>query len=245
DSYSLERQPVFRDVGEDIIGGWIRDDRDFLATYDPATDRAEFERRFADVAAGFGRRLRDFEPHYEGSPVVCGPPGGVVSAHGEHTFSARPGHHLPPLPLSDGRNVFEALGPGFTLVALDAEPFDAPGLTVISDTYDGGREAYGARLILVRPDQYVAWAGDAAPPDPAAVMRTVRGWGGPACIARRGSYSGGRRDDADRSVSRPGAPRRSPTPNASSRHARATVQRAPQGDAPTGCAAYLENPTAR
>jgi 2-polyprenyl-6-methoxyphenol hydroxylase-like FAD-dependent oxidoreductase len=191
DSYSLERQPVFRDVGEDIIGGWIRDDRDFLATYDPATDRAEFERRFADVAAGFGRRLRDFEPHYEGSPVVCGPPGGVVSAHGEHTFSARPGHHLPPLPLSDGRNVFEALGPGFTLVALDAEPFDAPGLTVISDTYDGGREAYGARLILVRPDQYVAWAGDAAPPDPAAVMRTVRGWGGPACIARRGSYSGG------------------------------------------------------
>jgi 4-hydroxyisophthalate hydroxylase len=177
DSYTLERQPVFRDVGEDIIGGWIRDDREFLQTYDPKADRAAFERRFAEAAAGFGKRLRDFEPHYEGSPIVCGPPGGTVSAHGEHTFRARAGHHLPPLPLSSGRNAFEALGEGFTLLALDADPggWAHLPLTVVQDTYADAREAYGARLILVRPDQYVAWTGDAAPADTDTLLRTVSG----------------------------------------------------------------------
>jgi 2-polyprenyl-6-methoxyphenol hydroxylase-like FAD-dependent oxidoreductase len=175
ESYSPERQPVFRDVGEDIIGGWIRDDRAFLQTYDPKVDRAAFERRFAEAATGFGQRLRDFEPHYEGSPIVCGPPGGVVSAHGEHSFRARAGHHLPPLRLSSGRNVFEALGEGFTLLALDADPWETAGSTVVQDTYADGREAYGARLILVRPDQYVAWTGDAAPPDPRALLQRVSG----------------------------------------------------------------------
>jgi 2-polyprenyl-6-methoxyphenol hydroxylase-like FAD-dependent oxidoreductase len=183
ESYSLERQAVFRDVGEDIIGGWISDDREFLRTYGPKADRAEFERRFAEAAAGFGRRLRDFEPHYEGSPVVAGPPGAVISAHGEHTFAARAGHHLPPQPLSSGRSVFDELGPGFTLLAFDAEaePLAQAArstgvpLTVIRDTLGGGREAYGSRLVLVRPDQFVAWTGDAAPADPVALLRRVSG----------------------------------------------------------------------
>ncbi len=35
----------------------------------------EFARAFEEQTKGFGRRLRDFEPHYEGSPVVLGPPG--------------------------------------------------------------------------------------------------------------------------------------------------------------------------
>jgi 2-polyprenyl-6-methoxyphenol hydroxylase-like FAD-dependent oxidoreductase len=188
DSYGLERQPVFRDVGEDIIGGWIRDDRAFLERYSPETDRAEFERRFDVQTREFGRRLRGFEPHYEGSPVVFGPPGGVTSAHGEHVFTARAGHHLPPQLLSSGRNVFEDLGRGFTLVALDAgeevvRAFERAAasarlpLTVVRDTFAGGREAYGSRLILVRPDQFVAWTGSEPPADVDKVLRVVTGRG--------------------------------------------------------------------
>ncbi|GAA3155586.1 FAD-dependent monooxygenase [Blastococcus jejuensis] len=186
ESYGLERQPVFRDVGEDIIGGWIRDDRAFLERFDPERDRDEFARAFEEQTKGFGKRLRDFEPHYEGSPVVLGPPGALVSAHGSHTFEARVGHHLPPRPLSSGRDVFEDLGRGFTLLAFGADDGavrafeDAAGalgvpLTVVRDTLADGREEYGCRLALVRPDQYVAWAGDDAPDDVDAVFRTVTG----------------------------------------------------------------------
>ena len=53
--------------------------------------------------------------------MVIGPPGGVCSAHGTHMLKARAGHHLAPQPLSSGRNVFEELGRGFTLLAFDAE----------------------------------------------------------------------------------------------------------------------------
>ena len=186
DSYSLERQPVFRDVGEDVIGGWIRDDRQVLETYRPEDDREEFARRFEEVTKGFGKRLRDFEPHYEGSPVVLGPPDGVSSAHGSHVFTARPGHHLPPQPLSGGGSVFEALGSAFTLLAFDAPEAavaeleakaaaEGVPLTVLRDTCEGGRQDYGARLVLVRPDQFVAWAGDVAPEDARAVLLTAAG----------------------------------------------------------------------
>jgi hypothetical protein len=60
-------------------------------------------------------------------------------------------------------------------------PFEASArarhipLKVIRDTCTGGREDYAARLVLVRPDQYVAWTGDSAPADADAVMRKVTG----------------------------------------------------------------------
>ena len=37
-------------------------------------------------------------------------------------------------------------------------------LKVIRDSAADGREKYAARAILVRPDQFVAWAGDDAEP---------------------------------------------------------------------------------
>jgi 4-hydroxyisophthalate hydroxylase len=186
DTYSPERQAVFRDVGEEIIGGWIREDRAVLEKYTPEADREEFERAFAEVAAGFGKRLRTFEPNYEGSRVVLGPPGGVNSGLGTHSFRARPGHHLAPQPLSAGGTVFDALGPDFTLLALGADDdavrafADAAAaagvpLTVVRDTFDGGRDAYEARLVLVRPDQFVVWTGDTVPADARAVLDRVTG----------------------------------------------------------------------
>ena len=111
-----------------------------------------------------------FEPNYAGSPIVW-PQAGSPSALGEHMFRARAGHHLAPLPLSDGRKLYDALGPDFTLLAFGADPraveaferaaerLGAP-LAVISDTREGGRELYEAALVLVRPDQFVAWAGE-------------------------------------------------------------------------------------
>jgi 2-polyprenyl-6-methoxyphenol hydroxylase-like FAD-dependent oxidoreductase len=187
-SYDEERRPVFRDIGEDFIAARIRADADFLARYNPERNRAAFARAWKERESDVGDRFQACETSYEGSPVVAGPPGGVCGAHGDHLFKARAGHHLAPQPLSSGRNVFEELGRGFTLLAFDAEDatvqaFEAAAhnlavpLKVVRDSAGGGRERYEARLVLVRPDQFVAWTGDRAPADTVALIGKVVGRG--------------------------------------------------------------------
>ncbi|MBT3552585.1 MAG: monooxygenase [Rhodospirillaceae bacterium] len=189
-TYSEERHPIFKETGEDFIAARIEEDHQFLDRYNPDRDKAEFERAWEDFGSGGGARVKSYEPNYEGSSVIDGPPGSVCSAHGSHTYTARAGHHLPPQPLSSGKNVFEELGPGFTLLALGSENgavqafVQAAGakgipLKVIEDSYDGGREAYEKRLILVRPDQYVVWTGDEGSKDADALMSKVSGHASP------------------------------------------------------------------
>ncbi len=186
DSYDTERRPVFASTAHDFIEKAIRSDREFLAAYDPARDRAAFEENWNKRAAQARSEVGEFEPNYEGSPIVWGPPGGACSALGSHSHAARAGHHLAPQPLSSGRNVYEELGDGFTLLAFGAPDtavaaFEAAArgfalpLKTIHDTRDGGRERYGATLVLVRPDQFVAWAGDKADPDPARILQRMIG----------------------------------------------------------------------
>jgi len=82
--------------------------------------------------------------------------------------------------------VFEELGRGFTLLAFDVDDAavrafeQAAGalkvpLKVVRDSHADGRTAYESRMILVRPDQFIVWIGDAAPADAAAIMRKVAG----------------------------------------------------------------------
>ncbi len=183
-SYTQERRPVFAGTGEAITEG-IAQDRTFLERYSPQRDRGEFElawrgRTSGEVAPPW------YEPHYEGSPIVWGPAGSACGARGDHSFEARAGHHLAPAVLSSGANIFERLAGGFTLAAFGgtgeaAMAFQAAAvdlgvpLRVIADTFDEQRAAYGKRLILIRPDQYVAWAGNDPPGDAAAVLRRAIG----------------------------------------------------------------------
>jgi 2-polyprenyl-6-methoxyphenol hydroxylase-like FAD-dependent oxidoreductase len=185
-SYSDERRPIFHEVAEDFIAKRIRIDGEFLARYSPEKDKAEFERAWTEKASDMDTRAQVYEPNYEGSPVVAGPPGGKSTAHGEHLFKARAGHHLVPQKLSSGRDVFEELGGGFTLLAFDAGDLavrafeQAAGelkvpLKIVRDSYADGRTRYEARMILVRPDQFIVWTGDAPPSDAGAIMRKVTG----------------------------------------------------------------------
>jgi 2-polyprenyl-6-methoxyphenol hydroxylase-like FAD-dependent oxidoreductase len=180
-SYTEERRPIFKETGENFIEAGIKRDAVFLARYSPDKDRAEFERAWKDHAGAAGPRVTTYEPHYEGSPIVAGPAGAKSSASGSHTFKARAGHHLPPQLLSSGHNVFEELGAAFTLLAFDADAtsvqaFEAAAkslnvpLKIVRDSDRDGREAYEAKMILVRPDRYVAWIGNAAPNDAAALL---------------------------------------------------------------------------
>jgi 2-polyprenyl-6-methoxyphenol hydroxylase-like FAD-dependent oxidoreductase len=185
-TYTEERRPIFKETAEDFIEAGIEKDKEFLRRFNPERDRGEFEQAWNEQANAAAPRVLSYEPHSEGSSIVFGPPGGASSASGTHLFKARAGHHLPPQRLSSGRNVFEALGPDFTLLAFDAEDgtvaaFEQAArtlqvpLTIVRDSYADGRRAYEAKLVLVRPDRYVAWASDTPAGDPTAVLRKTVG----------------------------------------------------------------------
>jgi 4-hydroxyisophthalate hydroxylase len=187
DTYTAERRPIIAETTQAITDG-IAADCSFLERFSPQRDRGEFERAWGERTAG-ETPPASYEPHYEGSPIVCGPPGSACSVHGRHAFEARAGHHLAPALLSSGRNVFSELGPGYTLIALtpdissvaalrDAADAMRMPLHVIADSADGRDAAYGCRYVLVRPDQHVAWAGSQPPGDPAGLLRRVAGWTG-------------------------------------------------------------------
>ena len=188
ESYGEERRPIFWETGQDFIAAGIKSDREFLERYSPERDPEEFEEQWKEM--GGRSRIGVYEPHYEGSPAIWGPPGGVSSAHGSHTFTARAGHHLPPSTLSSGRGVHEELDADFTLLAFDADAQAIGGfeeaaqslgipLAVVRDTCAESRAAYASRLILVRPDQYVVWCGDGLPDGVSASDILRRGVGVP------------------------------------------------------------------
>jgi 2-polyprenyl-6-methoxyphenol hydroxylase-like FAD-dependent oxidoreductase len=186
DSYSEERQPVFVETGEDIIAGGIKREAKWLEEHSPERDLADFEAAWKNRHGGGGEGGGQYVVHYSDSPVVFGEPSELTGVHGEHRWQARGGHHLGPLPLSSGHNVFEELGAGFTLIALDAdegaiadfkksaESLGVP-LKVVKDSFAGDREKYVSHLLLVRPDQFVSWHGDSVPEGADAVLRTVVG----------------------------------------------------------------------
>jgi 4-hydroxyisophthalate hydroxylase len=192
ESYDAERRPVFASTAHDFIVKSIETDREFLEAFDPAVDREAFERVWQARASGAVGEVHAFEPHYDGSPSVVaeqGSNGASSSAVGSHRFEARAGHHLAPATLATGRNVYDLLARDLTLLALDPDAGvvqvfqDAAGelglpLTVVEDPGGGETSRYAARLVLVRPDHFVAWAsasptvsGDEA----RRVLRTVVG----------------------------------------------------------------------
>jgi 2-polyprenyl-6-methoxyphenol hydroxylase-like FAD-dependent oxidoreductase len=186
DSYGEERRPVFASTARDFIEKAIESDKEFLATFDPAVDKGAFEAEWQARSSGARSEVNSFEPNYEGSSIVKGSPGSICSAIGSHEFAARAGHHLAPRQLTLGRNVFEKLGSGFTLIDLGApesasaeivhaaEASSVP-LKVIKDDNAESRDFYKATLILVRPDQFIAWTSDGSVTDAADIIRRAVG----------------------------------------------------------------------
>jgi 4-hydroxyisophthalate hydroxylase len=193
DSYTEERRPVFRETGVGVIAAWIHRDDDFLHRYRPEHDLSAFEAVWRERTTGYDPGL-SYQPNYAGSPLVFGPAGATPGVSAPYTFAALGGFHLAPATLSSGRNVYEELGSGFTLLSFGDDPTAAADQTavrrftaaagtlgvpleLVTDSRDGDRTGYEAGLVLVRPDQFVAWAGEDGPPDAEALLRQVTGGG--------------------------------------------------------------------
>ncbi len=186
DSYTAERHPVFASTRDDFIVKSILEDRDFVDSYHPERDLAAFEAAWDRRAGGDDSLVTQYLPHYEGSPIVCGEAGAVSGATGRHGFTARAGQHLAPRPLPDEQDLWDMLGPGFTLLDLTGNAdlqrrFDAAtkprGIPLeILDLADAGLlKTYGAEAILVRPDNFIAWAGSANDCDAAGIIDQATG----------------------------------------------------------------------
>jgi 2-polyprenyl-6-methoxyphenol hydroxylase-like FAD-dependent oxidoreductase len=128
----------------------------------------------------------NFGTYYDGSPLIAyddEPPPAYTMA--DFTPSTVPGCRLPHFWLRDGRSLYDALGPYFTLLrfdpAVDVAGFRAAAaargvpLAVLDLAGEAVPEVYRHRLVLARPDQHVAWRGHEPPPDHLADL--VRGAG--------------------------------------------------------------------
>ena len=100
--------------------------------------------------------------------------------------SAHPGCLAPHLWLSDGSSLYDHFGSGFTLLVTDGDDRPTLGLAtaaakrdmplkVLAPANTRLRQRYEARYALIRPDQHVAWRGDAIPDDCDALLARVIG----------------------------------------------------------------------
>ncbi len=106
---------------------------------------------------------------YDTSPVIVDDGTPLLPEGQDYKPTARPGARLPHLWLPDGASLYDRLGNGLSLLRLrydaDVTPFiesaTAHGvpLSVVELRGQSLEEFYGASLLLVRPDQHVAWRG--------------------------------------------------------------------------------------
>ena len=195
ESYEAERRPLAeRNTGyarhfADSIGLFAA-----LPVLDEDSPAGQAERERASAHLNRHARLEfnipgvTFGGRYAASPVIVHD-GAAVPADEPNRYqpSASPGGRPPHAWLEDGRSLFDHFGHEWTLLVLGAEP---PASTPFADAarqagidlqvlrlpQSALRALYEAPLVLIRPDQIVAWRGHSAA-DAAAVLRCVLGWG--------------------------------------------------------------------
>ena len=193
DSYEIERQKLatrntaiargFADsVGLFVPASEIEDD----TPAGEAARKAAGDHLNAHARAEFNIPGVTFGGRYDGSPIIV-PDGTPPPTDAVNTYvaTACPGGRAPHLWLPDGRSFYDAFGFEFTLLRLgpkpaDGAPFAAAAaamqmpLAVVDIASDEARELYQADLALIRPDQIVAWRGNAAA-DATHVLRQAAG----------------------------------------------------------------------
>jgi 2-polyprenyl-6-methoxyphenol hydroxylase-like FAD-dependent oxidoreductase len=194
DSYERERRPVHQLVIEEavrnhaVLGGQLWRER--LEEDGAAGDAAR-----AEVGELIARtKTREFQSlgfvlgycYRHSSIIAYNDADPAPPASPNYQPSAAPGCLAPHLWLEDGRSLYDTFGPGFTLLAVDGR--EAEGIVVASkvaaeygvplkvEVLGDPRlaELYAAPLILIRPDQHVAWRGEVWPGQ--VLLDLVTGW---------------------------------------------------------------------
>ncbi|WP_228396649.1 FAD-dependent monooxygenase [Streptomyces sp. RB17] len=189
DAYELERKPVGEQFASAVGSAARKSFAEFspdihLPGPDGERARAEFADRLAvSEPHRYSPDGFSFGYHYAGSPLVVGGEDQTAITMGDYLERAQPGFRLPHVWLDDDRSVLDVLGPGFTLLRTDTgvgvtswtSAADELGIPLaVVDLPGRWPDRYPTELVLVRPDQHVAWMGGAdARPD--ELLHTVTG----------------------------------------------------------------------
>jgi 2-polyprenyl-6-methoxyphenol hydroxylase-like FAD-dependent oxidoreductase len=186
-SYEAERRPVAL-FSRELCTGFLEVRQRFarLCAAGVSTEQ------IAGVLEREGHQVDNLGVHfgqrYVDSPVICYEPDGAPGWQWCRIVPTTwPGGRAPAVRLADGTELFDRFGTGFTLVdrsgggtgaALVAEA-TARGIpmTHLPVTDPAVSACWERDLVLVRPDQHVAWRGDAPPADWDAVLDRVTGQG--------------------------------------------------------------------
>jgi 2-polyprenyl-6-methoxyphenol hydroxylase-like FAD-dependent oxidoreductase len=197
DAYEAERQPITQQVSRFAMDHAIALSKQRAAVPDSIEDPGP---KGDAVRARFGRELYDlnvnqyccgglnFGYFYDQSPIIAydgtSPPRYTMY---DFTPSTVPGCRTPHFWLQGGQSLYDALGPGYTLLrfnrAVDATALvsaaNARGvpLSIVDIELAEGKLPYTHELVLSRPDQHVAWRGDTLPAEPASLIQRISGAG--------------------------------------------------------------------
>jgi 2-polyprenyl-6-methoxyphenol hydroxylase-like FAD-dependent oxidoreductase len=128
----------------------------------------------------------NFGYYYDKSPIIAYDEG-TPPTYGmaDFTPSTVPGCRLPHIWLNDGRSLYDALGPDYTLLRFDTA-VDVSDLMseaararvpikLLDVTSSESAGVYDRSLVLARPDQHVAWRGNRPPQDPRELVDLISG----------------------------------------------------------------------
>jgi hypothetical protein len=190
ESYEIERRPIgLRNAQLGIQCTRVMDGWTMPADFEDDTLAADVARR------AFGARIIEEDrpqyltvgiqlgERYEDSPITC-PDGTDAPPDTWHSYTPldRPGVRAPHFWLATKRALYDEFGRGFALIDFGAPnaaramaaAAQARGVPIKILSLDRPSELYHSKLVLVRPDQHIAWHGDDVP-DPLAVIERVRG----------------------------------------------------------------------
>jgi 2-polyprenyl-6-methoxyphenol hydroxylase-like FAD-dependent oxidoreductase len=128
----------------------------------------------------------NFGYYYDASPLIAYDGEAAPSyTMDQFTSSTVPGCRTPHIWLDDGRSLYDAMGPEYTLLRLypsaDPRPLQEAAarrglpLAVIDVRSSEATGLYHHAFVLSRPDQHVAWRGDRIPDDALALVDRIRG----------------------------------------------------------------------
>ncbi len=194
-AYTLERQPITEQVSHFVMDHCMAMARQRMSVPDnitedsPAGEAARQklgEDAYALNVQQYACSGLNFGYFYDQSPLIAYDAEKQPSySMATYTPSTVPGCRTPHLWLRDGRSLYDALGPEYTLLRLDPQIDVSPIVTaaqeqgvplqVLDVDSDEASVLYPQKLVLSRPDQHIAWRGDAIPPDVSGLIDRIRG----------------------------------------------------------------------